>query len=88
MIQKRGKLLEIEVQYFVKQMVQALVYLKSEKVLHRDIKPANVFLGHQMNIKLGDFSVAAQIQGESTEIMLCGTPDFIAPEVLKAARTH
>ena len=44
----RGGLTEIEVRYFTKQIMHALMHIKSKRVIHRDIKPANIFLNDKL----------------------------------------
>ncbi|KAE9410055.1 kinase-like protein [Gymnopus androsaceus JB14] len=53
------------------------------KVIHRDLKLGNIFLDGKMNVKIGDFGLAALIEnpGERKKT-ICGTPNYIAPEVL------
>lgn len=53
------------------------------KVIHRDLKPGNLFLTERMNLKIGDFGLAAQLtfDGERKKT-ICGTPNYLAPEVL------
>lgn len=52
-------------------------------VVHRDLKLANIFLDSEMNIKIGDFGLAALILSESDrKKSVCGTPNYIAPEIL------
>lgn len=57
--------------------------LYAHQVIHRDLKLGNVLLDADMNIKLGDFGLAALIEspGERKKIT-CGMPNYIAPEVL------
>ena len=43
------------VRFYAVEMVKALSYMKSNKILHRDIKPENVMLDHHFHIKLADF---------------------------------
>lgn len=53
------------------------------QVIHRDLKLGNIFLDANMNVKVGDFGLAALIEspGERKKT-ICGTPNYIAPEVL------
>lgn len=70
----------MEVQYYLLQIVQALQYLHSTKVIHRDLKLGNLFLNENMEIKLGDFGLATRLEyNEEKKKTICGTPNYIAP---------
>merc|ERR1712085_247496 len=55
-------------------------YCHSKNIIYRDLKPENVLLGRDGYLKLTDFGFAKQI--EYRTYTLCGTPEYIAPEVL------
>ena len=80
---RRKDLTEPEVRYYMRQLLDAMVYLHENKVIHRDLKLGNLFLNDQMEIKIGDFGLATRVDfdGERKKT-LCGTPNYIAPEVL------
>jgi polo-like kinase 1 len=64
-------------------------YLHDKKVIHRDLKLGNLFLGKQKEIKLGDFGLAAKLEYEGEKRRtICGTPNYIAPEVLDKKIGH
>jgi polo-like kinase 1 len=71
------------------QIVDAMKYMKSMKVIHRDLKLGNLFLDNKMKVKVGDFGLAAKIvfDGEKKRT-ICGTPNYIAPEVLSSKIGH
>ncbi|KAI5130989.1 polo-like kinase 1 [Nematocida parisii] len=81
---KRNKSIEEKyVKIFLLQIISALEYLHREcSVVHRDMKLANLFLDDGFNIKVGDFGLAAVIDREERKKTICGTPNYIAPEVL------
>lgn len=80
---RRKALTEPEVRFFMKQILISVAYLHSQHVIHRDLKLGNLFLNDDLDIKLGDFGLATRVDfdGERKRT-LCGTPNYIAPEVL------
>jgi calcium-dependent protein kinase len=66
----------------VKKLLLALVHCHSENIIHRDIKPENIMYGTDDEIKFIDFGFAIQNRKKRSEMDLCGTPYYIAPEVL------
>lgn len=55
--------------------------------MHRDIKPENILLTDKnLNVKLADFGLAKIIGEESFTTTLCGTPSYVAPEILEDSR--
>ncbi|XP_076376096.1 serine/threonine-protein kinase PLK1 isoform X1 [Megalopta genalis] len=78
----RGKVTEPEARYYMKQMVRGVAYIHSQKVVHRDLKPGNMFLSDRMIVKIGDFGLATRPDGQRRRVTICGTPNYIAPEVL------
>ena len=79
----------MEVQSFVYGICEGLKYLHSRKIIHRDMKLANVFLGEGYKIKIGDFGLAAKLEfGLEKKRTVCGTPNYIAPEVLSGKGYH
>ncbi|KAL1960997.1 hypothetical protein VTO42DRAFT_4885 [Malbranchea cinnamomea] len=89
MVKKRKCLSLPEVRRFMVQLCGAVKYLHKRHVAHRDLKMGNMFLDHNMNVKVGDFGLAAIILSEKDEKRrrtLCGTPNYIAPEVLDKSK--
>ena len=82
-LKRRKTLSELEVRYFTRQICQGLLYLHDNDVVHRDIKLGNIFLGEHMKVKIGDFGLSAKLKSKlERRTTLCGTPNYIAPEVL------
>ncbi|XP_062612626.1 serine/threonine-protein kinase PLK1-like [Saccostrea cucullata] len=80
---RRKAVTEPEARYFVRQVILACQYLHNFKVIHRDLKLGNLFINDEMEVKIGDFGLATRVDydGERKRT-LCGTPNYIAPEVL------
>jgi polo-like kinase 1 len=59
--------------------------LHSHRIIHRDLKLGNLFLNDKMELKVGDFGLATKLDydGERKKTV-CGTPNYIAPEVINA----
>ena len=89
LLKRRKNLTELEVQYYIFQLIKALKYLHQLKIIHRDLKLANLFLSDTLQLKLGDFGLATKIEFEGErKRSLCGTPNYIAPEILDGKRGH
>ncbi|XGW28952.1 hypothetical protein V3C99_008617, partial [Haemonchus contortus] len=80
---RRRSVTEPEARYFTHQVCLAVDYLHDKKVIHRDLKLGNLFLNGDLQVKIGDFGLATTVdmEGERKKT-LCGTPNYIAPEVL------
>ena len=65
------------------QIIQAVKYIHSKKIIHRDLKLGNFFLADGLELKVGDFGLATALayEGEKRKT-ICGTPNYIAPEIL------
>jgi len=89
LIKRRRRLTDLEAQCYTYQILQALKYLHSNKIIHRDLKLGNLFLSDKMEMKLGDFGLAAKLEFDSEKRhTVCGTPNYIAPEILENKGGH
>lgn len=80
---RRKALSECETRYFMKQILDGVFYLHQHRIIHRDLKLGNLFLNDDLQVKIGDFGLATRLEhdGERKKTV-CGTPNYIAPEVL------
>ncbi|KAK8465676.1 hypothetical protein PHAVU_009G145400 [Phaseolus vulgaris] len=78
-----GRLSEADSRRYFQQLIDGVDYCHSKGVYHRDLKPENLLLDSLGNIKISDFGLSAlPEQGVSILRTTCGTPNYVAPEVL------
>ncbi|KAL4296319.1 hypothetical protein GQ457_12G016920 [Hibiscus cannabinus] len=78
-----GRLSESEARRYFQQLIDGVEYCHSKGVYHRDLKPENLLLDSLGNLKISDFGLSAlPEQGVSLLRTTCGTPNYVAPEVL------
>ncbi|XP_038879113.1 CBL-interacting serine/threonine-protein kinase 24 isoform X2 [Benincasa hispida] len=77
------KLPEIESRRYFQQLIDAVAHCHSKGVYHRDLKPENLLLDADGNLKVSDFGLSA-LSRQGVELLhtTCGTPNYVAPEVL------
>ncbi|XP_027697768.1 serine/threonine-protein kinase 10 isoform X1 [Vombatus ursinus] len=76
-------LTEPQIQVICRQMLEALAYLHSKKIIHRDLKAGNVLMTLEGDIKLADFGVSAKnLKTLQKRDSFIGTPYWMAPEVV------
>lgn len=79
-----------EAQYVMLQCLSATQYMHKNNVIHRDLKPGNIMLDSSLNVKIGDFGLATEMQfdGERKRTV-CGTPNYMAPEIIdRSSKGH
>ncbi|KNC46360.1 CAMK/CAMK1 protein kinase [Thecamonas trahens ATCC 50062] len=87
-IVQKGNLSEAEAAGIVRQILQALKYLHSRNVVHRDLKPENLLFakpGAGGVVKIADFGLSTVCDDGSWLQTACGTPGYVAPEILKSS---
>ena len=82
-IKKRTKLNEKICKFIFKQLLQAIKFIHSKNIIHRDIKLDNILIDLNNNIKLCDLGVGKLIHEGEILTDQCGTPAYIAPEILE-----
>ncbi|KAJ1978571.1 hypothetical protein H4R35_001852 [Dimargaris xerosporica] len=85
-IASKERLDEPEARGIFYQLCSAVHYLHTNGITHRDLKPDNVMLADSV-VKLTDFGVAKCISDQTVLATLCGTPSYLAPEVLRQSDT-
>ena len=82
-VRKRSKLNESTARFIFRQIIEALQFIHSQNIVHRDIKLDNILIDLQSNIKICDFGVSKLTKKNDVMHDQCGTPAYIAPEILK-----
>ncbi|GAM82152.1 hypothetical protein ANO11243_001310 [Dothideomycetidae sp. 11243] len=93
MLKRRKCVTMPEIRRFMIQVCGAVKYLHARNIVHRDLKTGNLFLDEHMNIKVGDFGLAALlVSGKDMDAKrrttMCGTPNYLAPEILEKGKGH
>ncbi|EEH54722.1 uncharacterized protein MICPUCDRAFT_44677 [Micromonas pusilla CCMP1545] len=69
--------------FYASEIVLALEYLHGRGVAYRDLKPENLLVDAHGHLKITDFGFAKEIGDDGRTYTLCGTPDYLAPEIIK-----
>eukprot|EP00005_Dracoamoeba_jomungandri_P012885 CAMPEP_0174270952 /NCGR_PEP_ID=MMETSP0439-20130205/46342_1 /TAXON_ID=0 /ORGANISM="Stereomyxa ramosa, Strain Chinc5" /LENGTH=286 /DNA_ID=CAMNT_0015360649 /DNA_START=163 /DNA_END=1024 /DNA_ORIENTATION=+ len=81
-----GKFDEKVSRKYFRQLILGVEYCHFQGICHRDIKPENLLLDDEGNLKITDFGLAALFKTQQGGVKLlktmCGTPNYVAPEVL------
>ncbi|KAK6305220.1 hypothetical protein J4Q44_G00240000 [Coregonus suidteri] len=90
-LHSKGTLSEDTIRVFLQQIAGAMRVLQAKDIIHRDLKPQNILLSypagrksHSTNtcIKIADFGFARYLQNNMLAATLCGSPMYMAPEVI------
>ncbi|XP_053310787.1 serine/threonine-protein kinase ULK2 isoform X2 [Spea bombifrons] len=90
-LQAKGTLSEDTIRVFLQQIAAAMRVLHSKGIIHRDLKPQNILLSYAsrkksafsgIRIKIADFGFARYLQSNMMAATLCGSPMYMAPEVI------
>eukprot|EP01069_Polyplicarium_translucidae_P002136 Polyplicarium_translucidae@DN1930_c0_g1_i4.p1 len=77
---------EVDASFLCRQMLAALQYVHEARIVHRDIKAENFLFKDKTSnseLKLIDFGMSAQIDPETMLNEVCGSPHYLAPELIK-----
>jgi serine/threonine protein kinase len=73
---------ENKVRFYGAQIAIGLDYLHSKGIIYRDLKPENILMDTNGYLKLADFGMAKELKPQEKAETFCGTPEYLAPEVI------
>lgn len=82
-LKKEGRFPENRVKFYAAEIVSAMAHLHSLGIVYRDLKPENILLDSDGHITITDFGLSKEINIQEGTHTFCGTPEYLAPEVLK-----
>jgi len=77
-----GKFKEDKARFYVREILVSLEYLHSLGLVYRDLKPENILLNEAGHVKITDFGFSTMMSSTTPRWTLCGTPEYLAPEVI------
>ncbi|XP_054715170.1 serine/threonine-protein kinase unc-51-like [Uloborus diversus] len=94
-LNSKGSLSEDTIRLFLRQIAEAMKVLNQMEVVHRDLKPQNILLCHsgmpnpapsEITLKIADFGFARFLTDGVMAATLCGSPMYMAPEVIMSLK--
>lgn len=82
-LKKEGKFSEERVRLYAAEISSALMHLHSHGIIYRDLKPENILIDKDGHIVITDFGLSKEVPKDDSTHTFCGTPEYLAPEVLK-----
>ena len=73
---------EMQIKFFISNLILSLRYVHNNNILHRDIKPENLVFDDKGYLHLTDFGISCKLTNGRTIIDTSGSPSYISPEVL------
>ncbi|XP_034673486.1 serine/threonine-protein kinase AtPK2/AtPK19-like [Vitis riparia] len=79
---RQGIFSEDQARVYIAEIVSAVSHLHKSGIVHRDLKPENILMDADGHVMLTDFGLAKEIDESSRSNSMCGTTEYMAPEIL------
>ncbi|KAL5722441.1 non-specific serine/threonine protein kinase [Ranunculus cassubicifolius] len=79
---RQGIFSEEQARVYTAEIVSAVCHLHKNGIVHRDLKPENILMDTDGHVMLTDFGLAKEIDESSRSNSMCGTTEYMAPEIL------
>jgi serine/threonine protein kinase len=81
LLRNEDKLPNDQTRFYATEIVLTLSFLHNLSIVYRDLKPENLLIDKDGHLKITDFGFAKEVEDRTWT--LCGTPDYIAPEIIR-----
>jgi serine/threonine protein kinase len=81
-LRKARRFTDEQAKFYAAQIAAVFQYMHGKNIVHRDLKPENILITREGYCKLTDFGFAKVIQPGERSFTLCGTPEYLSPELL------
>lgn len=78
-----GRFTEDRARFYAAEILSGLDYLHRKHIVYRDLKPENIILDSEGHVRITDFGLSKEgVEGDTIK-SICGTPEYLAPEILR-----
>ena len=85
-LRKDGRFSHDVTMFYICEILLALCYMHERSVVYRDLKPENLLIDKDGHIKIADFGFAKKLSRSEKTFTLCGTPEYLAPEIILGSK--
>lgn len=85
-LRKEGRFSNDVALFYTTEILLTIQHLHKQNIVYRDLKPENLLIDKEGHIKITDFGFAKVLNDDRT-YTLCGTPEYLAPEIIQGSRT-
>lgn len=79
---------ETTAKFFMCEILLGFKYLHERDIVFRDIKPENILIDLDGHVRIADFGLSKIIKEEELSNTICGSPEYLSPEMLQSGEGH